>query len=119
MTPTLYGYASVPGMDAAALPHMRRRLAAFAGRRGFALMDVFAVQRPGQRLGVWCELLWDCQVFGVHDIVIPSLSHMNPCEALARFMCQDLAARIGGRVWIVGQRRPVVAPAEEVGVMAG
>jgi len=120
MTPTIYGYARLlPGTDAATeLARVRRKLGGFAGGRGFMLMDVFAIERPGQRLAVWRELLANCEQFGVRDIVVPSLAHLNECESLARWMCADVARFIGGRVWIVGESAPAGGTAQRVEVMA-
>jgi hypothetical protein len=121
LAPSIYGYARLlPGADAALeLSRVRRKLTGFAGRRGFALMDVMLLERPGDRLEVWGELLWSCRLFGASDVVVPSLAHLHEDETLAQFMCEDVARWINGRVWIVGTRGPVVAaPAEELGVMA-
>ncbi|MEU2059934.1 hypothetical protein [Streptomyces sp. NPDC013455] len=121
MTPTIYGYARLlPGADSTAeLSRVRRKLNGFAGRRGFRLMDVMMLERPGDRLEVWAELLWSCRLFRVSDIVVPSLAHLHDDESLATFMCEDVARWISGRVWIVGTKGPVVAaPVEELGVMA-
>ena len=120
MTPTIYGYARLlPCTDAATeLARVRRKLGGFAGGRGFMLMDVFAIERPGQRLAVWRELLANCEQFGVRDIVVPSLAHLNECESLARWMCADVARFIGGRVWIVGESAPAGGTAQRVEVMA-
>jgi hypothetical protein len=107
----MYGYAGLlPGMAAVDIRRVRRKLSGFARREGFALVEVFVSRHPGQqRLDLWRELLGSCRVFGVHDITVPSLAHLHPSETLARFMRDDLAQSIGGRVWIADERREVLA----------
>lgn len=105
----MYGYAcTLPGAEpVAALPDLKVRLDGFARKRGYELKGVLVLENPGDRLEVWCDLMWSCQNFGVRDVVIPALSHLNECAPLAHFMCNDVARRIGGRVWTLGQSHPV------------
>jgi hypothetical protein len=117
----MYGYAGLlPGMNAVDIGRVRRKLGSFARREGFALVEVFVLERPGyRRFEVWRELLASCRVFGVCDIAVPSLAHLHPSETIARFMRDDVARHIGGCVWIADERHgtPAVVEARR-GVMA-
>lgn len=120
MTPTMYGYARLPGVEPAELVAVRRKLSEFARDNGFQLAQFFVVQRPGERLGVWRELMGRCAVSSVRDLVVPSLSHLHPAEEMAEAIRADLAQRIGGRVWVIDELDEVGAePPGQPGVVSG
>jgi hypothetical protein len=121
LTPRMYGYACrLPGMRAADLSAVRRRLAGYARGHGFALDEFYVLERSGyERLEVWRELLASCQAFRVRDIVIPSLDHLHATEVLARFARDDVARSIRGHVWIVDEPRPALTGADSASGVIG
>lgn len=90
----------LPGMEGEAVEQVLKELAAFTAREGLALADVHYERRPGQRVRVWSGLIESCRNEGVTDVVVPSAQHFNAMPELAAFLQQDLAEKIGGRVWL-------------------
>lgn len=120
MTPTMYGYARLPGVETAELVAVRRKLSEFARDQGFQLAEFFVVRRPGERLGVWRELLGRCAAAKVRSIVVPSLSHLHPTKELADAIRAELAQQIGGRVWVLDEQGEADAePPGQEGAVSG
>jgi hypothetical protein len=87
------------------LARRKWQLRVFAGQEGFELLDVFEWEPPRGLLDVSRELAMSCRLDGVQDIVVPTLADLHRTEELARFMRDDIAKWINGRVWIADEPR--------------
>lgn len=113
MTRNTYGYARLPGAGTSELLLVRLRLREFARERGLHLADQFVARETGEVLTVWDQMTESCHETGVQDIVIPSLSHLDP-EPMFASLARDLLAKsIGGRVWVADEPDEIDATTSE------
>jgi hypothetical protein len=104
MTPNMYGYARLPGVQCLQLLPVRSKLSEFAQGNGFELAEVFVFLRPGEALGAWRELVAHARANGVQNVVVPTLADLHPAEGTARVLRDSLADLIGGQVWVADEQ---------------
>ncbi|ARP71754.1 hypothetical protein LK07_20590 [Streptomyces pluripotens] len=107
MRPTIYGYMRVAidaeGSDEAEV--IRRELATFADREGFALGDVFT-ESVRCAESAFEAMIGRLKQSDVKNVLVPSLWHFARLPGLQDAMRQHIERETGARIWIVqGQRR--------------
>lgn len=107
MRPAIYGYMRVVGSDDADDEALRikRELADYALREGFALDQVFTENIRCSE-SAFHTMLEALKRHEVKDVLVPSLWHFARLPGLQDAMRQHIEQETGARIWVVqGQRR--------------
>jgi hypothetical protein len=104
----------LPGMDDAAVRETITALVAFSVDQGLGLAGVHYEGRPGERLDTWMELITSCRSEGVVNVLVPSAEHFHHDPTVAAYMREELAEKIRGTVWLVGEAAVTNSPSPAV-----
>ncbi|MGW8451130.1 hypothetical protein ACWGLO_06480 [Streptomyces niveus] len=97
--PLIYGYVrALPGLSDRDIERLRRDIAAFARREGFAMPDVFT-EHTWTRVTAWEALVAACRWTRVRHVVVPSWQHLNSQYSLSGTAQRTLQDAIRGQVW--------------------
>ncbi|WKX09982.2 recombinase family protein [Streptomyces sp. NL15-2K] len=106
MRPAIYGYMRVVSSDEAddESERVKRELAQYAQREGFALDQVFTenIRCSESAFSVMLDALKHHEV---KDIIVPSLWHFARLPGLQEAMTQHIEQETGARIWVVQGRR--------------
>lgn len=102
MRPVMYGYVRIVGDDAvsAESEHVKRELAEYAAREGFALDQIFTESIKCSESAFYA-LLKALKQSDVHDVIVPSLWHFARLPGLQTAMRQHIEQETGARLWVV------------------
>ncbi|SFF87232.1 hypothetical protein SAMN05216251_13344 [Actinacidiphila alni] len=91
----------LPGMDDAAVREAVTAVTAFSVRQGLSLAGIHYEERPSERLDTWMELITSCRSEAVSNVLVLSADHFHHDPIVAAYMCEELAEKIRGTVWLV------------------
>ncbi|CBG70018.1 conserved hypothetical protein [Streptomyces scabiei 87.22] len=107
MRPEIYGYMRVVSSDEVddESERVKRELAAYAQREGFALDQVFTENIRCSESAFYV-MLDSLKRHDVRDVIVPSLWHFARLPGLQNAMRQHIEQETGARIWVVqGQGR--------------
>lgn len=107
MRPAIYGYMRVATDDDSGeeAKLIKRELAEYANREGFALEDVFT-ENARRTESAFYAMLDALKRSEVKSVIVPSLWHFARLPGLQDAMRYHIEQETGARIWVVqGQRR--------------
>ena len=106
MRPAIYGYMRVVGSDIEddEARRIKRELADYAQREGFALDQVFTENIRCSESAFYA-MLEALKRHEVKDVLVPSLWHFARLPGLQEAMRQHIEQETGARLWVVQGRQ--------------
>lgn len=98
--PLMLGYLRMlPDMDDQAVNDAIDEMRLYAGREGFALADVL-VEHEWLRTNALDRLVDLCRIRDIHNVIVPTVAHLNIVPALALVAQVSLQQAVDGLVWV-------------------